>query len=576
LLIEGDPAFFYGGGKAMSLKRFFFGYVGYVVLFLFFGLLLSAGVGPAEVQGYQLPDTGQTKCYDNDGNLINCPDPGEPFYGQDAQYEGVQPAYQDNGNETVTDLNTGLMWQQDDGYYGTWQDARYYCTNLSLGAYNDWRFPERRELFSILDFGWHEPAINTDFFPECLSGYYWSGTQFNNLFLDRYVWSVSFRGGSVVYKYMDDPIVYIRGVRGKPLPPGAFINNGDGTVTDTVTGLEWQQWGFTKKNWQDALAYCECLTLAGHDDWRLPNIRELESIVDIKRYNLAIDPVFQCGWLPRYWSSSTWEEAPAAAWIVEFVSGVVSPYSKTLFTDICVRCVRGGNELPNLTLSVNKSGTGTGTVTSEPAGIDCGSDCSEAYPEWSIVTLIAEADPGSEFSGWGGDSGQCGTNTVCTLFMDGDKNVSANFDVSDSLPTIYETMSSARQSIYVQGTGGSKKLYTDFGGNDIYTILKTFAGDVEIRDNQATTINLPEGLNISAAMFASNGVQFTINGFTLTLLGTPDLFTFVFAGTPITPTSGVSRTFEETAQAFGTTVPTGGQINPATVTGTIQSDGFFI
>jgi hypothetical protein len=59
-------------------------------------------------------DTGQEKCYDNSREII-CPEPGEAFYGQDAQNQGIQPAYQDNGDGTVTDLNTGLLWQQDPG-----------------------------------------------------------------------------------------------------------------------------------------------------------------------------------------------------------------------------------------------------------------------------------------------------------------------------------------------------------------------------------------------------------------------------------------------------------------------------
>jgi len=50
-------------------------------------------------------------CYDN-AREITCPQPGEAFYGQDAQYQGVQPAYQDNGGDTIIDLNTGLMWQK--------------------------------------------------------------------------------------------------------------------------------------------------------------------------------------------------------------------------------------------------------------------------------------------------------------------------------------------------------------------------------------------------------------------------------------------------------------------------------
>jgi hypothetical protein len=300
---------------------------------------------------YALPDTGQTTCYDNDGNGITCPAPGEPFYGQDAHYAGAQLAYLDNGDGTVTDLNTGLTWQQDGGNYGTWQEARNICEQLNisaLGGYTDWRLPDRRELVSIVDYGRYNPAINTDFFlsPESQAGYYWSSTPFINIFLTKpHVWSVIFSGGAVAYVESSDlqNLLYVRCVRGNPLPLGEFTDNGNGTVTDTVTGLVWQQWGFTRGTWQDALAYCESLTLAGQDDWRLPNIRELESLVDFTRYYLAIDPVLPCGWLPSYWSSSTWEEYPATAWNVDFFAGLVNPYPKNS-PSVYIRCVRAERE----------------------------------------------------------------------------------------------------------------------------------------------------------------------------------------------------------------------------------------
>jgi hypothetical protein len=92
---------------------------------------------------------------------------------------------------------------------------------------------------------------------------------------------------------------------------GRFTDNEDGTVTDHCTGLMWQkdtadvngdgqtaEDGTDALPWCDALAYCENLSFAGHDDWRLPNVRELQSIVDYGRLGPAIDPVFGAfsGW----------------------------------------------------------------------------------------------------------------------------------------------------------------------------------------------------------------------------------------------------------------------------------------
>ena len=139
---------------------------------------------------------------------------------------------------------------------------------------------------------------------------------------------------------------------------------------------------------------------------------------------------------------------------------------------------------------------------------------------------------------------------------------------------IIQTFGSANNNINVGGSADDTTEITDFGGEDTYTILPDLEGDVELTDNDASTINLPEGLTIDDANFLSNGVQFTINGNVLTLLGNVANFTFVFGGDPIDPTLGTEQTFSETAQAFGTSVPAPGDpANSATNTGAVQSDG---
>ncbi|MFZ3137393.1 MAG: fibronectin type III domain-containing protein, partial [Thermodesulfovibrionales bacterium] len=76
------------------------------------------------------------------------------------------------------------------------------------------------------------------------------------------------------------------------------------------------------------------------------------------------------------------------------------------------------------TLTVNRAGSGTGTVTSSPAGISCGADCSEAYNAGTVVTLTATADGSSTFGGW---SGACTGTGSCTVTMDAAKTVTATF-----------------------------------------------------------------------------------------------------------------------------------------------------
>jgi len=93
-------------------------------------------------------------------------------------------------------------------------------------------------------------------------------------------------------------------------------------------------------NWQAALQYCDRLELAGHSDWRLPNVRELQSIVHYGRYNSCIDPVFRA--VPDgYWTSSLYTPVPNHSWYINFFDGHVLIYNgETYF--FRVRAVRGG------------------------------------------------------------------------------------------------------------------------------------------------------------------------------------------------------------------------------------------
>ncbi|OPL16017.1 MAG: hypothetical protein AVO38_01795 [delta proteobacterium ML8_D] len=120
-----------------------------------------------------------------------------------------------------------------------------------------------------------------------------------------------------------------------------LVDNTDGTVTDTQTGLMWQQAEAGAMNWEAALTYCEDLELAGYDDWRLPNRNELQSIVDYSGYYPSIDTVAFPGALSSsYWSSTTYAGYPDHAWHVYFYGGDVSSSGKS--GSCYVRAVRDG------------------------------------------------------------------------------------------------------------------------------------------------------------------------------------------------------------------------------------------
>jgi Protein of unknown function (DUF1566). len=121
---------------------------------------------------------------------------------------------------------------------------------------------------------------------------------------------------------------------------GDFTDNGNGTVTDNITGLVWQQEDDSVEyDWKAAITYCEDSTLAGYDDWRLPNYEELRSLIDFDVYDPAIDKMFLNTKPSGYWTSTTSMSSTYSAWYVDFYYGYVYNYYKTF--RYYVRCVRG-------------------------------------------------------------------------------------------------------------------------------------------------------------------------------------------------------------------------------------------
>ncbi|MDQ7830795.1 MAG: DUF1566 domain-containing protein [Desulfovibrionaceae bacterium] len=291
---------------------------------------------------FRLPDTGQTTCYDNTEEIA-CPGPGQAFYGQDANYEGRPPAYRNNG-ATITDLVTGLIWQQaDDGVARTWHEAATYCQDLDVGGYTDWRLPLIKELLSIVDAGRSAPAINPVFTSSSSSDIYWSATEYASS--SGYAWGVNFYAGASVYNAKTLGGSKVRCVRGGSLPESRYVDNGDGTVTDKSTGLVWEKGGSASgMSWEAALAWCEDATTGGYADWRPPNKRELEILVDTSRNYPAIDPAFtETGKV--YWSGTTYDPVGFqglhnSAWRVNFSDGQSRDYGKSV--SYYARCVRGG------------------------------------------------------------------------------------------------------------------------------------------------------------------------------------------------------------------------------------------
>ena len=116
-------------------------------------LMFSALVSAQKQLPFKLPDTGQSTGY-------------TATLGEDADFVYNPLSFTDNGDGTITDNNTGLMWQKIDGGEMTFETAASYCKSLNLGGFTDWRLPTTQELFTINYFDQINPALNTIYFPK--------------------------------------------------------------------------------------------------------------------------------------------------------------------------------------------------------------------------------------------------------------------------------------------------------------------------------------------------------------------------------------------------------------------------
>jgi hypothetical protein len=297
----------------------------------------------AQTARYPIVDTNQTACYDSEA-VIEAPAPGQPFYGQDAQFAANAPRYVlGTDGKTVSDLNTGLTWQQGYESDKNWTEAKAVPDDLNAaeyGGYTGWRLPTIKELYSIWDGrrGW--PHLDTGFFardPQASPhGIFWSVTKYAGLLEStledaagsEMAFGVNFDTGHIkAYTTDTGPTHFVRCVRGARYGANDFLANGDGTITDRATGLMWAQTDSgAGLDWEHVLAYVQARNAdgyLGYKDWRMPNTKELQSLVDYTRSpnatdatkaGPAIDPLFLCTGLineagaadyPYYWTGTT-------------------------------------------------------------------------------------------------------------------------------------------------------------------------------------------------------------------------------------------------------------------------------
>lgn len=320
---------------------------------------------PADATAVELPRTGQLATFHtgDDGDV----QAGVPW---------PSPRFTDHGDGTVTDHLTGLMWTKDAYRAGerlTWQDALDYVAGMNAASdlgYADWRMPNANELESVLDYGHERPVLPTGQPFQNLQGIglaegsieqyaYWSSTVVINpglgpntvvavdmalgraapagrFSIERNVWAVRTAGTGAIdlprtgwdtsFAAGDDGDLQ----NGVEWPEPRFTDNGDGTVIDRLTGLVWARepiiaadgFGYT---WDDAFTVIAGLntdgSLAGHDDWRMPNVRELRSLTDYTRTEPALPDghPFDASHIAHVWTSTTGAGFHLGeAWMVSF------------------------------------------------------------------------------------------------------------------------------------------------------------------------------------------------------------------------------------------------------------------
>jgi hypothetical protein len=305
-----------------------------IVLVVIFCLVVSNEVFSWSMAA--LPDTGQT--------IVST-----ETFGEDSDYDLNPPDFTDHGNGTVTDNVTGLIWQKgESGTTTTWDSAVTYCETLAIGGSEDWRLPSAHELFSIVNHDTAKPPLDSAYFTSSAEAeYWWSNTV--PAFGTTKVWVVNSGGGIGAHPKTEasSKAHYVRCVRGTPGNEMSFSGNGNGTVTDNNTGLMWEQDGNSPPtDWEGGLQYCEGLNLANHDDWRLPNVKELRSINNDDYDSPSIDDQYfkSPNNTAEYWTSTSNRNHNTQAWYMTLEWGIVSHIEKT--ESYYSRCVRNAEEDP--------------------------------------------------------------------------------------------------------------------------------------------------------------------------------------------------------------------------------------
>lgn len=274
------------------------------------------------------------------------------------------------------------------GTLGTQCDTEGYVNAVNAAALcgiGEWRMPHAEELQGLINYAATAgAAVDATYFPNTMPAIYWSGdpyaatqstifAHFVDFYFDGAV-NMDMRANPHHARLVAAPVPTLAGEVGESsprevtcvghnpaIPPstdGAFTANPDGTVSDARTGLIWDRCSLGQDhgndcagtaavyNWQAALTEVQARNAAnhlGHGDWRMPNVKELGTLVERSCWSPAIDQAFfpNSAKNPAHWTSTTHVAVPQAAWTISLSQGLYAgSFTKTLLHR--VRLVRGG------------------------------------------------------------------------------------------------------------------------------------------------------------------------------------------------------------------------------------------
>ena len=286
-------------------------------------------------------ETDQTQCFAQNGQTIPCCNSGQDASFEKNRQSSIRRRFHVL-DHVIADKFTGANWTKDANAVDfplTWNEALAYVADMRenrVYGHDNWQLPSRGLLFSLISHQEINPALpDGNPFENVFTGYYWTGDSCCRL--PDQAWYVHLGGGRVHRgikqgSYLVWPVSMGNMEMGDPghIGKARFRTTDDTCIHDVHTGLTWSQDANPAGhplNWQEALSMVDAFNrgkLGGHRDWRLPNVRELESLVDLDSHSPALPtghPFVNVK--DVYWSSTTSVYEPRYAWTLYSREGIV-------------------------------------------------------------------------------------------------------------------------------------------------------------------------------------------------------------------------------------------------------------